>query len=104
MIRRALYLFLAATILLYASSSAAQEKQTSKQAVESRLKAVEKEKVSPAVEQAIHALNAANDFAFGRRAFPESDVFDAFIARCNARPAAVRSAELDNAAGVQRAA
>jgi dipeptidyl aminopeptidase/acylaminoacyl peptidase len=63
MIRRALYLFLAATILLYASSSAAQEKQTSKQAVESRLKAVEKEKVSPAVEQAIHALNAANDFA-----------------------------------------
>src|ERR1700739_1989877 len=62
MIARALYFFLAA-IVLHSSLAAAQEKQTSKQAVENRLKAVEKEKVSPAIEQAIHALNAASDFA-----------------------------------------
>jgi dipeptidyl aminopeptidase/acylaminoacyl peptidase len=62
MIHRAFYFFLAA-ILLHSSLAAAQEKQTSKQAVENRLKAVEKEKVSPAIEQAIHALNAASDFA-----------------------------------------
>jgi len=61
MIRRALYFFLA-TILLYLSSAIAQEKKTSKQAVEKRLKAVEKEKVSPGIEQAIHALNAASGF------------------------------------------
>jgi len=60
--RRALYFFLAA-ILLHASLTAAQAKQTSKQAVENRLKSAEKEKVSPAIEQAIHALNAAGDFA-----------------------------------------
>ncbi len=63
MIRRSLYIFLASTILLHSSSAAAQEKATSKRAVERRLKAVEKEKVSPAIEQAIHALNAASDFA-----------------------------------------
>jgi dipeptidyl aminopeptidase/acylaminoacyl peptidase len=62
MIRRALYFFLAA-ILLRSSLAAAQEKQTSKQAVENRLKAVEKDRVSPVIEQAIHALNAASDFA-----------------------------------------
>src|SRR2546427_8598694 len=41
MIRRALYFFLA-TILLYLSSAIAQEKKTSKQAVEKRLKAVDR--------------------------------------------------------------
>ena len=41
---------------------------------------------------------------FGRQAFPESGAFDAFIARCTARPAARRAAELDTAQGVQCAA
>jgi dipeptidyl aminopeptidase/acylaminoacyl peptidase len=62
MIRRALCFFLTA-IPLHSSLAAAQEKQTSKQSVENRLKAVEKEKVSPAIDQAIRALNAAGDFA-----------------------------------------
>jgi len=62
MTRRAFYFSLAA-ILLYSSFAAAQEKKASKQAVEKRLKAVEKEKVSPAIEQAIRALNTASGFA-----------------------------------------
>ena len=62
MIRRALYFSLAA-ILLYPVSVLAQEKKTSRQAVENRLKQVEKNRVSPAIEQAIHALNTASGFA-----------------------------------------
>src|SRR6266404_8831201 len=62
MIRRALYFSLAA-ILLYPASVLAQEKKTSRQAVENRLKQVEKNRVSPAIEQAIHALNTASGFA-----------------------------------------
>lgn len=49
-------------------------------------------------------LLVSSALAFGRKAFPESAVFDAFIARCNARPAALRAAKLDEAEGVQRAA
>lgn len=49
-------------------------------------------------------LLVSSALAFGRQAFPASEVFDAFIGRCNTRPAALRSAELDNAAGVQRSA
>jgi dipeptidyl aminopeptidase/acylaminoacyl peptidase len=61
MMRRA-FCFLAAVVLLAPIAAIAQEKKTSKQAVEKRLKAVEKEKVSPAIEEAIHALNAASGF------------------------------------------
>jgi dipeptidyl aminopeptidase/acylaminoacyl peptidase len=61
MTRRTLYLSCAA-ILLSSGPLTAQENATSRQAVEERLKAVEKEKVSPAIEQAIHALNAASGF------------------------------------------
>jgi len=42
--------------------------------------------------------------AFGRSAFPASAVIDAYVARCQARPAAVRGAALDDASGVQIAA
>src|SRR5258708_12384261 len=61
MMRRA-FCFLAAVVLLAPIAAISQEKKTSKQAVEKRLKAVEKEKVSPAIEKAVHALNAASRF------------------------------------------
>jgi dipeptidyl aminopeptidase/acylaminoacyl peptidase len=61
MMRRA-FCFLAAVVFLASTPAISQEKKTSKQAVEKRLKAEEKEKVSPAIEEAIHALNAASAF------------------------------------------
>src|SRR5882757_8877451 len=61
MMRRA-FCFLAAVALLAPLAAISQEKKASTQAVEKRLKAVEKEKVSPAIEEAIHALNAASGF------------------------------------------
>lgn len=39
--------------------------------------------------------------AFARQAFPESKLIDAYVERCRTRPAAVRGAALDDAAGVQ---
>src|SRR5438445_1477549 len=53
-------LFLAG--FLAATPALSQEKKTSNQAVEQRLHDVEKEKVSPAIEQAIHSLAAASGF------------------------------------------
>jgi glutathione S-transferase len=41
---------------------------------------------------------------FGRRAFPEDTLIDAYIDRCRNRPAAVRGLALDDAAGLQAAA
>lgn len=41
---------------------------------------------------------------WARAAFPSSDVLDAYVARCEARPAAVRARALDDVEGVQRAA
>jgi glutathione S-transferase len=41
---------------------------------------------------------------FGRRALPASPAFDAYVARCKGRPAAMRGLALDGASGVQRAA
>lgn len=41
--------------------------------------------------------------AFGRRAFPVSEVFDAYIDRGRTRPAVIRGLALDNASGVQGA-
>src|SRR5947199_4164878 len=52
------------TVAFLASTPAiAQEKQTSKQAVEKRLKKIEKDQASPAIAQAIHAIGAATSFA-----------------------------------------
>jgi glutathione S-transferase len=42
--------------------------------------------------------------AFGRRAFDDDAAIDAYIARCQARPAAQRGMALDQAEGIQRAA
>ncbi|GHD03567.1 glutathione S-transferase family protein [Novosphingobium pokkalii] len=39
--------------------------------------------------------------AFGRQAFPADQAFDAYIARCRSRPAAIRALALDGHAGVQ---
>jgi glutathione S-transferase len=39
--------------------------------------------------------------AFARHAFPPSEIIDAYIERCRARPAAVRGAALDDASGIQ---
>ncbi len=61
MIRRAFSLFAAAGFLV-ANHTVAQGKKTSKQAVEKRLNAVEKDQASLTVEQAIHALAAAHNF------------------------------------------
>ena len=61
MMRRA-FCFLLFAGFFVATPASSQDQQTSKQAVEKRLKAVEKEKVSPAIEQAIRALNAASSF------------------------------------------
>jgi glutathione S-transferase len=41
---------------------------------------------------------------FARKAFPESEAIDAFVARCKARPASLRAVDLDEATGLQRAA
>jgi glutathione S-transferase len=49
-------------------------------------------------------LLIASALNFGRKAFPESAVLDAYIERCKARPAAIRAAALDEASGLQRAA
>lgn len=38
---------------------------------------------------------------FGRRAFPEDNLLDAYVARCRSRPAAVRAFALDDAEGMQ---
>lgn len=46
-------------------------------------------------------LLIASAIHYGRRAFPESAVLDAYVARCRTRPAALRALELDNANGVQ---
>lgn len=42
--------------------------------------------------------------AFGRRAFPEDAVIDAYVARCRQRPAAQRALARDGASGLQAAA
>jgi dipeptidyl aminopeptidase/acylaminoacyl peptidase len=60
MIRRASILFLAGC---FACLPAIAQEPTSKQAVEKRLQNSEKEKVSPAIEKAIHALGAAGGFS-----------------------------------------
>jgi dipeptidyl aminopeptidase/acylaminoacyl peptidase len=62
MTRRAFLFFLLAGFLA-STPVLPQEKNTSKQAVEKRLRDVEKEKVSPAIEQAIHSLDAASGFS-----------------------------------------
>lgn len=49
-------------------------------------------------------LLIASAIAYGRKVFPESAVLDAYIARCQARPAAVRGMTLDGADGLQQAA
>lgn len=49
-------------------------------------------------------LLVASALAFGRKAFPESEILDAYIQRCQARPAAVRALALDDAQGLQNAA
>jgi glutathione S-transferase len=41
---------------------------------------------------------------FGRHAFPVDDLLDAYLARCRARPAALRGLALDDHSGVQAAA
>ena len=61
MTRRAFPVLLLAG-LLASTPALSQEKKTSRQAVEKRLHDVEKEKVSPAIEQAIHSLAAASGF------------------------------------------
>ncbi len=45
----------------------------------------------------------ASALGFARKAFPDSEVLDAYAARCNGRSAAVKARELDTASGVQRA-
>jgi dipeptidyl aminopeptidase/acylaminoacyl peptidase len=62
MMLRAFWVVAAGT-LVFSASAIAQDRQTSKQAVEKRLKDVEKNKVSPAIEQAIQALASASDFS-----------------------------------------
>jgi len=42
----------------------------------------------------------ASALQFARQVFPASDVLDAYVARCAERPAAVKSMQLDGAAGV----
>ena len=41
---------------------------------------------------------------FARQTFPPSEMIDAYVARCKARPAALRAVDLDEASGLQRAA
>ena len=61
MMPRAFCLFLLAGSL-FSTPAPAQETKTSKQEVEKRLRNVERERVSPAIEQAIHSLGAASGF------------------------------------------
>lgn len=49
-------------------------------------------------------LLISSAIAFGRHAFPESALFDAYVERCKARPACLRAVELDDAEGLQKAA
>ncbi|TNE39998.1 MAG: glutathione S-transferase family protein [Sphingomonadales bacterium] len=49
-------------------------------------------------------LLISSALAFGRDVFPESEVLDAFIARCRMRPAALRALALDTASGIQKPA
>jgi glutathione S-transferase len=49
-------------------------------------------------------LLIASALNFGRKAFPESALIDAYVARCKNRPAALRALALDEAEGLQRAA
>jgi dipeptidyl aminopeptidase/acylaminoacyl peptidase len=60
MIRRAFCILIAGFLL--GTPVFTQTAKTSKQAVEKRLKDVEKDKASPAIEEAIHSLNAASGF------------------------------------------
>jgi dipeptidyl aminopeptidase/acylaminoacyl peptidase len=60
--RRVLAQLLLATVC-FTAVAVAQEKATSKQAVERRLKQVEKDKASPAIESAIQSLAAAGRFS-----------------------------------------
>jgi glutathione S-transferase len=46
----------------------------------------------------------ASAIAFGRHVLPASPAIDAYLARCQSRPAAARALALENAAGIQRAA
>jgi len=48
-------------------------------------------------------LLVASALQFARQVFPASDVLDAYVARCAERPGAVKSMQLDGAAGVQTA-
>jgi glutathione S-transferase len=49
-------------------------------------------------------LLVASALIFGRQAFPESALIDAYIERCSARPARQRALTLDDAEGLQKAA
>lgn len=49
-------------------------------------------------------LIVASALAFGRALFPDSPTIDAYMRRCQERPAAVRAAALDGATGLQQAA
>src|SRR5437868_8805571 len=62
MIRR-VFSFSMTLAFLASTPAIAQQKQTSKQAVEKRLKKIEKDQASPAIAQAIHAIGAATSFA-----------------------------------------
>ncbi|MBT0669338.1 glutathione S-transferase [Novosphingobium profundi] len=46
----------------------------------------------------------ASALGFGRSAFPDDEVLDAYVARCRARPAAIRSLARDDQSGLQVAA
>lgn len=49
-------------------------------------------------------LVVASALAFGRALFPDSPTIDAYMRRCQERPAAVRAVALDGATGLQQAA
>lgn len=49
-------------------------------------------------------LLISSALAFGRHAFPADDAFDAYIERCQSRPAAIRGLALDDQSGLQAAA
>lgn len=55
-------------------------------------------------EFTIADLLIASALGFGRRAFPASELIDAYVERCRNRPAAIRALALDDAAGLQQAA
>jgi dipeptidyl aminopeptidase/acylaminoacyl peptidase len=62
MTRRAIVFFLTAGFIL-STPAFAQQRKTSEQAVDKRLKDLQKHNLSPAIEQAIDSLGAANHFA-----------------------------------------